>query len=246
MVGYLYHTGARGRVRLESYSVRGLTVLSARLPGTAERRGDRRRTARALRLLGRAGCRRLLAPCALDPALPVVHTGHLWQAMAVPLALAALRQRGIPPERAVLALRGDRPTRPYRQACLQLARQVRALCLQLEGGETLGWQLQRQLGVPLLPAEEAALTLSFCPGGGSESACLCLGGEDPAVDGFTLDLPGLALPPGCPTLPLLAALLDAGRLPLEEVQVLPLAPRLSAARPDIPALPEIPRQRAPR
>ncbi len=243
MVGYLAHTGAGGRVHLTVYQVRGLTLFAARLPGWAGGRAARRRTARALHLLGRAGCRRLLAPCALDPALPVVHTGALWRALAAPLALAALDLEGISRQEAVVALEFDRVTRPVLLACRQLARTVRALALPAGCDASLGWQLQREGGVALLPAEEASLTLSFFPELEAAEGRLCLGGEDPALSGrFALRLPGMGAPPDAPSVPLLAALLDAGRLGAEEIAV----SALSAPGRGAPAQPERWRQSAPR
>lgn len=219
MVGYLHFTGRRGRVRLQSHSVLGMTVWEARLPGGEDGFFARRRMGKGLDRLEDAGCRRLLMACSAAPYYPVVHTRSLWQAMAAPLALAALRANGMEPRQSVVALRGDRMTRSYLRACTALAREVRALSLALEREEALGWDLQQELGIPLVEGA-AAVTLSFLPGV-CTPGYFALGGEDPKISGFRPVLPGLEPPEGCPALPLLAALLDEGRLPLADVLIVP-------------------------
>ena len=219
MVGYIHFTGRRGRVQLWRHEALGLTVWEARLPGTEESRLARRRIFKGLDRLEGAGCRRLLSPCPLVPHYPLVHTRSLWQAVAAPLALAALREMGLEPRQAVVALHGERMTRSYVRACVLLAREVKALSLSLEREETFCWDLQRELGLPLVEGA-GAVTLSFLTGV-ARPAYFPLGDEDPAVPGFRPFLPGLELPPDCPELPVLAALLEAGRLPLADVQMLP-------------------------
>ncbi|MGM9537260.1 MAG: hypothetical protein ACI3VN_02900 [Candidatus Onthomonas sp.] len=221
-MGYIHFTGRRGRVQLWRHEVLGLTVWEARLPGTEESRLARRRIFRGLDRLEEAGCRRLLSPCPQVPHYPLVHTRSLWQAVAAPLALAALRELGLELRKAVVALHGERMTRSYVRTCVLLAREVKALSLSLEREETFCWDLQRELGLPLVEGA-GAVTLSFLPGV-ARPAYFPLGAEDPSVPGFRPFLPGLELPPDCPELPVLAALLEAGRLPLAEVQVLPPAP----------------------
>lgn len=222
MVGYMHFTGRRGRIQLRQHQALGLTVWEARLPGTAESRLARRRMSKGLDRLEDAGCRRLLSPCPLAPYYPRVHTRSLWQAMAAPLALSSLREQGIDPRRAVVALHGDRMTRTYIRTCMALAREVKALSLSLEREETFCWNLQQELGVPLVEGG-GAVTLSFLPGV-CRPAYFPLGDEDPDISGFQLVLPGLELPERCPVLPVLAALLDAGRLPLSSAMVVPISP----------------------
>lgn len=243
MVGYLHFTGRRGWVQLWRHEILGLTLLEARLPGTPEGRLARRRMARGLARLERAGCRRLLTPCPLAPDYPSVHTRSLWQSMAAPLALAALHQRNLEPRQAVVAIHGERMTRNYIRACVLLAREVKALSLSLEREEAFCWNLQQELGLPLVEGG-GAVTLSFLPGV-SRPAYFALGDEDPSIPGYALHLPGLTLPEGCPQLPVLAALLEAGRLPLASVQVVPTEERslpstLPAPEPDSGELPSLP------
>ncbi|MCD8382994.1 MAG: hypothetical protein LUC30_08825 [Clostridiales bacterium] len=215
MVGYLHFVGRGRRVQVVEHSVLGLAVCEARLPGSPESLLARRRMARGLDRLEEAGCRRLLAPCPLVPYYPTVHTRSLWQAVAAPLVLADLRQRGLEPCRSVVAVRGERMTRCYLRTCQALAREVKALSLSLLRQETFCWNLQQELGVPLVEGGEAA-TLSFLPGRW-RPGFFPVGDDDPTMGGWRLELPGLSLPDGCPPLPTLAALLDAGRLPVGEV-----------------------------
>ena len=169
--------------------------------------------------LDRAGCRRLLSPCALMPWYPVVRTRSLWQAMAVPLTLTYLRSQGLDPRRSVVALRGDRMTRSLYKTCLALAGEVSALSLDLRQDDGLVWRLQQELGLPLVD-RAGDVTLAFAPVTAG-SGVLPLWAEDPEVAGFHLTLPGLSLPESCPELPVLSALLDEGRLPLYQVLVVP-------------------------
>ncbi len=219
MVGYLHFTGKRGRTQFVLHDVLGLTVWEAQLPHTQESRFARRRTLKALDRLDRAGCRRLLAPCPLMPQYPAVHTRGLWQALAVPLALTDLRVRGLEPRRSVAALQSDRMTRSLYRTCIALAGEVGALSLSVRQDNGLVWRLQQELGLPLVD-RPGDVTLSFQPGV-SQPGFFPLGGDDPEIGCFRLTLPGLTLPEGCPELPVLAALLDAGRLPLHQMLVIP-------------------------
>ncbi|MCC8129492.1 MAG: hypothetical protein LIO51_06095 [Clostridiales bacterium] len=215
MVGYLHFVGHGHRVRVTAHNILGLAVWEARLPGSPESMLARRRMAKGLDELEEVGCRRLLAPCPLVPYYPIVHTRRLWQAVAAPLVLAELRQRGLEPCRSVVAVRGERMSRSYLRTCQALAREVKALSLSLLRQEAFCWNLQQELGVPLVEGGAAA-TLSFLPGHW-RPGFFPLGDDDPSIDGWHLELPGLSLPDGCPPLPTLAALLDAGRLPVGEV-----------------------------
>lgn len=226
MLGYLHFTGGRGWVQLWRHEILGLPILEARLPGKPNGLLARRRMTRGLNQLEHAGCKRLLAPCPLVPYYPIVHTRSLWQAMAAPLALAALRQMGLDPRQAVVAIHGDRMSRNYVRTCALLSREVKALSLSLEREETFCWDLQRELGLPLIDGA-GAVTISFLPGV-SRPSYFSLGDEDPVIPGYLLRLPGLTPPPGCPERTVLAALLEAGRLPLADVQVLPESMREEA------------------
>lgn len=220
MVGYLHYTGRSGRVRLYRHQVLGLTVLEGALPGKEGGFWSKRRTQKGLKLLRQAGCKRLLSPCGEESPFPLIHSRALWQAMAGPLALAELSLQGLEPRRSVVALHSDRPSRGFLRACQLLAREVRALSLSLEQSEETMWQLQQQLGIPMVEGS-GDVTVSFLPGV-CRKGYFALGNLDPVIPGYRLWLDGLNVPEGCPELPLLAALLDAGRLPLSAVQIIPI------------------------
>ncbi|MEG2119709.1 MAG: hypothetical protein RRY53_05085, partial [Pseudoflavonifractor sp.] len=116
----------------------GLPLLCVSVPvrsGTGER-GLRARMQSAGRLFEAYGVRRVLAaedfPCwdllaarGLRPVDPV----PLCQAVAAKLALGLLSAKHVPPERATVALQGNRVTRPFFGAALDLAPRVRALTI---------------------------------------------------------------------------------------------------------------------
>lgn len=219
LVGWIHRCGSRGRVRLERYEVLGMEVFAVCLPGREGGLLERRRLRRGLELLEQRGCRKLLAPCPAAPALCVVHTRSLWQAMAGPLALSSLDAQGVAPDERVVAIHADRLSRPLLRCCQYLAPRVRALALSPEAQSLLGWRLERCFGLPAVE-RRAQVSLSFLPGQGGPYRFM-LGEEDPVIQGCRLALPGLEPPPGCPDTALLAALLDEGRLPLSQVEVRP-------------------------
>lgn len=217
MLGYYHFTGAGGRTRLIPHAVRGMEVLELRLPGSADGFLASRRLARGMDRLERAGCRRLLIPCATRPGLEAVTTRDLWQRVSGRLAIAALEGRHLVPGQAVVGIHAQRLSRNLLRCCGYLAPRVRALALSPPAERLLGWELERTYGLPLV-ASGAQVTLSFAPGISSRN-CFALGVANPVIPGFTLTLPGLEPPEGCPELPLLAALLLQGRLPGAEVVV---------------------------
>lgn len=222
MVGYLHFTAHRGRVRLETHQVLGMNVFEVRLPGREDQRSASKRVQKGLRLLENAGCKRLLAPCSEPSPLPLVHTRALWQTMAPALALADLQSQGLDPRRSVAALCSDRLSRSFLRTCRLLSREVKALSISLDGSDRLEWQLQQELGIPLIQGG-GDVTLSFLPGV-CRKHYYSLGNADPVIPDCQIMLEGLCLPDGCPTLPLLAALLDSGRLPLSQLYLVPNFP----------------------
>lgn len=219
MVGYYRFTGGRSKSLLLAHTVLGMTVLEARIPGKPDGYFAKRRILRALDRLESAGCGRLLISCPLRPEFPVITTRSLWQSMAAPVAIAALRSQGKDPLRCVVGIQADRPSRSVIRACVALSREVRALALSRRAERLLGWKLEQTFGVPLVSGGED-VTLSFLPGVSTPER-FALGEQNPVIPGFTLAVPDLELPEGCPPLPLLAALLEQGRLPLYRVAVIP-------------------------
>ena len=151
MVGIVALEARKGRrPALEEGAVWGMPALRAGVPappGLREAR-LRRRTERAAAALARAGVRRVLAaedfPCwpVLEAAgLRPVETEPFCQAMAVPLALAALRRARILRAQATVALAGQRVSRPLFAAAEALCPQVRRLVVDVpgEGEELAAW-----------------------------------------------------------------------------------------------------------
>ena len=221
MVGQLVWTGEwRLGVRVREEEIRGVRVLLAELPGRADQRGAPRRQERGLRMLRQMGCRQLLEP---GGELPSVPTRRLWQSVAAELTLSFFQRWGQRPEKAMVALSGDRITRPLFDACCRLIPAVRGIALTpCPGSEELAWWLERHYGVPV-SAGGGDLTVRFQPGEGERGACLALGEERPAPEGFTLALREEGLPEDLPALPLMAAMQAAGRLKPEEIQVISLS-----------------------
>ena len=124
MVGWLVREDRRGRRPvLERTQLAGMTVLRAGVPAPdalAQRKLERR-LERAAELLCRAGVRRVSAAA-------------LCQALAAPLALAALKRQGIAPGQAAVSLAGTRVNRPLFQAAEQLCGHVRTLIVGAPAG----------------------------------------------------------------------------------------------------------------
>ena len=218
MLGQLIVT-PNGRGRAEAGRLYGLPVLR----GTVDPSGfwGERRLRRAGRTLRQGGVLRVLVPREFSHwgALerfglrPVDPEGFV-KAQSVPLALAALERRGVPPDRATVALRGLRADRNMARTAAALCRQVRNLVIDAPwGGEELARWLRQEFGVPILPAAEAGqAALGFQPGcPRREETFLELFGPQPRLAGLTLAAPELAEEDQT-DLPLLAALWEGGRL----------------------------------
>ena len=226
MLGRLVWTGEwQPFIRLREERIRGLTILRAELPGSPAGRGAQLRWHKGVCRLERAGVRRLLLPGQeqgeMEGSVGPVVTRPLWQQMAAPLAVAAIHRAGARPERTVVALRGQRVTQPVFQTCCRLMGAVRALSLTVpEGGEALTWWLERQYGMPVL-AEGGDVTLCFSQDEPGADRFL-LGEERPAPLGYTVALRPdcqTPIPNDCPAVPLLAALLEEGKVGTEELRV---------------------------
>lgn len=217
MVGQLMWTGERRlRVRLREERVRGMVVLRAELPGREDQRGAERKRERGLQLLEEQGCRQLLEP---EGGLPTVPTRGLWQSVAAELTLSFFQRWGQRPEKAMVALSGERITRPLFDTCCRLIPAVRGIALTpCPGSEELAWWLERHYGMPV-SAGGGDVTVRFRPGEGERGASLDLGEERPAPEGFTLALREEGLPEDLPALPLMAAMQASGRLRPEEIRV---------------------------
>lgn len=132
--------------------VLGLRCLRVSVPVRPGLREDRRkrRAEQGAAALYRAGVRRALTaedfpdwPALEGQGLRSVDPEPFCQAIAVPLALAALRRAGILRVRATVALSGPRVSRPLFAAAERLCPQVRHLVVDVPGE---GWNWRRGCG----------------------------------------------------------------------------------------------------
>ena len=144
------------------------------------------------------------------------------QAIAVPLALAALRRAGILRVRATVALSGPRVSRPLFAAAARLCPQVRHLVVDVPGeGEELAAWLREEYGAAVLRPGGAApdVTLAFGPGGEERGTVLRLYGPAPGLAGLRPILEEGGLPPDLAPLPLLSLLWECGRLTEGQIRI---------------------------
>lgn len=225
MIGQLV-TVPGGRGRAEPGRLYGLSVLRAEADPTGFW-GERylRRAGKGLR---RGGALRVLVPGDFDlwPALaPLglrpVEVDAFVRNQSATLALELLERRDVPPDRAVVALRGARADRDMARTAAALCPLVRGLVIDApRGGEELALWLRREFGVPVLPeGERGEVALSFqegCPV--PEEASLELWGPRPRLAGLRLSAPELE-EADRENLPLLAALWEGGRLAPQAIKI---------------------------
>lgn len=218
LVGQLILT-PRGRGRAAAGRLYGLNVLRAET--NPEGFWGERRLRRAGRDLRLGGAVRVLVPrdFARWPVLEQfglrpVDPAPFLRAQSVPLVLEALERRGLSPDRATVALRGERADGDMFRTAAGLCPRVRSLVIDAPrgGGELAAW-LRQEYGVPILPAGEAGqAALEFQTGRPRrEEICLELYGPRPDLTGLTLSAPELAREDR-EDLPLLAALWEGGKL----------------------------------
>lgn len=225
MLGYVALTGERGwKTLLKQDKVLDLPLMQVLVPGVEGRHEKRleRQIDRAARRLREMGVRRVLT----GPAFPYwdrlerqglrgVDPEPMCQAMAGELALTALERDGCPLERAVVALRGGRVSRPFFQTAVALCARVRGVVVYAPtGGAELADYLRREYGLPVLERERPNLTLEFSPvqAEGESGRTMVLHGPNLNLLGLTLRPPNMLLPGEFDPLPLTAALWEAGLL----------------------------------
>lgn len=239
MIGVLELTEGRGRRPwVERRRLLGLNCLWAAVP---VREGVRekallRRVRRGAEALARAGVRRVLTASQF-PHWAVLRQAGLYpvapenfcQAMAAPLALAALAAQERPPEQARVLLTGRRAGPAMYRAAERLCPRVRALAVDAgEEGERLAAWLRLEYGVAVQPPRpgETDVVLCFGPDGAGGSTVFRLYGERPDLAGFRPVPAAGELPPGLDPLPLAALLWEEGRLSEKQLYFLPPNPKL--------------------
>lgn len=180
-----------GRGQVERQNVYGLTVLQIQVqPGGWLEKGRIRRSAKRL---ARAGIRRVLVPRDFDQwsqlerwGLRRVDPVPFLRFYAPQIVLAALNRRGIAPNTATVALRGQRVDRDMARAAQLLCPLVRQVAVSApQGGEELSLWLRREYGLPVQPdGERVSLAVYFDPEEAGEEDLL-LWGPSPRLAGVT-------------------------------------------------------------
>ena len=205
MVGELVHLREKGRRKPEFAEIGGLAVTRCTLydpPGLPQWRLEYR-LRRAERTLVKAGTGRVLLADdfpyrdllrELRPVDPL----PFWRAIADLLALSALEQAGIRPERGRVALSAPRLCPELRTAAERLCPRVRGLVIDAPGvGEDYARWLHLHFGLPVTPISAGAdVTVAFGPGGGRWGRSLELYGQA-KLDGLAVTAEGTQLPEDC-------------------------------------------------
>lgn len=230
VLGQLVFDG--GRSRPKQALLYGLPVL--RCQTDPEGFWGERRLKRAGRSLYSGGVVRALVPPGFDRwplllalGLRPMDPGPFLRAHAAPLTASLLERQGLAPDRATVALRGQRADGAMLRAALALCPRVRRLTISApRGGERLAAWLRQEYGLPILPADapaQAALLLQ--PGAEPDAAdgsalcpALTLFGPAPDLAGLRLAAPDLAQEDR-EDLPLLSALWEGGRLGPEQLKI---------------------------
>ena len=209
--------------------VLGLRCLRVSVPVRPGLRDDRRkrRAEQGAAALYRAGVRRALTaedfpdwPALEGQGLRSVDPEPFCQAIAVPLALAALRRAGILRVRATVALSGPRVSRPLFAAAARLCPQVRHLVVDVPrrgggtGGVAAGGVWRGGAAAGGRPRRDPGLR----PGGEERDGAPAVR-PVPGLAGLRPILEEGGLPPDLAPLPLLSLLWECGRLTEGQIRI---------------------------
>ena len=209
--------GRDGRERAERRELYGLPVLQVQVrPGGWL---EKRRLGRGAKRLARAGIRRVLVPRDFDQwtilarwDLRPVDPVPFFRFYASQIILAALKRKGIAPNTATVALRGQRVDRDMARCAQQLCPLVRQVAVSApQGGEELSRWLRREYGLPVQPDGAQVSLAVYFDGEEAGEGELLLWGANPCLAGITPHAEGLEQEDR-EDAALLAALWETGKL----------------------------------
>ena len=208
----------QGKLRAERVDILGLRVLWVNVPTGGV--WEKRRAARAERLLIRQGIRRRLpvrTATEWKVSLPPVEPRSLYRALAAELALAILKRNGIRPEESTVALVGDAVDGDMAAAARNLCPQVRTLLIRANyGGGRLAQLLYREFGAAAVADGRADVRVRFSGAPQPGELVLC---DRPQLLGLEPELPETVFPEQLEPLPLIAALWQSGRITVKELRL---------------------------
>ena len=207
-----------GRLKAEQVYILGLPVLWVSVPEGGY--WEKRRVARAERLLIRSGVRRCL-PLREAPewavSVPEVDPLPLYRAVADRMVLELLNSREVEPCRSTVVLTGEQVDGELARAARLLCPRVRVLGLEVgRGGERLARELYREFGAAVSFGGQADVRVRFSGPAQPGELVLC---QPPELLGLRVEAPGLCLPERLEPVPLLTALWQFGGLDVKEIRV---------------------------
>lgn len=211
MLGRLCWSNER-TIQLRTEQLLGLSVLTLRVPAQARR--PERTLKKGAELLRRHRVTHVLTPSefgawsVLERAgLRPVETRMLRYMLAPAWVKAQMEQKNIPPEQAVLCLKGEKSEPALERLAWELCPLVRSLVFDIPGGDEAANRLRREMGLPVLPGDFTAVHLTLRLEDG------------PVLAGAEITLPGRELPPDCDRFLLIGALWENGRIKSEEIKL---------------------------
>lgn len=202
--------GSGRKAALRTEQIHGLSVLTVELPQRSRR--WKREIRRGAELLRKNHVIRVLTPAQFpwwsileQEGLRPVETRMLRCILAPVWVTAQLKRKNIPPEQAVLCLKGERSDPALAQLARELCPLVRSMVFDIPGGNGVAERLRREMGIPVLPGDfgDVHLTLQL--------------DEGPVLAGAEITLSGRELPPDCDGVSLIGALWENGRIQPEEI-----------------------------
>lgn len=211
MLGWI-RWGKGRRIRLEQERILSLPLLTLYLP--EREREKERKVRKGARLLAEHRVTRVLLPPEFEwwpvlygQRLRPVDTRALRCALAPVWVHAVLKAKKIPPEQAILCLKGEREEVDMERVARMLCPFVRNLIIDVPRGGFLAQRLRQEFGMPILPVGSGAadLTVDFDSG--------------PRLLGVRFMLKNEEMPNDCEALPLLSVLWETGRVKTEEIVI---------------------------